>query len=88
MQINKTSIQEEVENGDTLGAIQMLMKLAMPHDELLHRKAILLSARYNSMLKQHTDGFIDDDNVIRTKKQLKFGLNKLLEEVSDDWVIS
>ncbi len=88
MQINKTSIQEELENGDILGAIQMLMKLAMPHDEFLHRKAILLSTRYNGMLKQHADGFIDDNGISRTKKQLRAGLHQLLEEVSDDWVVS
>lgn len=87
MLINKKVIRQQVSNGFTKKAIEMLLSLAEAHDEDLHNDIIVLSGRFNALERQERQGSLDDRTAQTRQLQIRSSLMSYLEEVESDWKV-
>lgn len=87
MNINKTTIKQQIIEGNIKKAIEMLLKLGEQYDADIHNEAIMLSSRYNSLEKDKDLGIITHEAAEINKNRINFTLTQMLVKVDDTWNI-
>jgi len=88
MKISKSEIQNCIANGNLEAAIKMILVLSDKYDKNLHTQSILLSGRFNSLMKDQRMGVLTAERITIRNNQISHALSQMLKDVMDDWVIT